>query len=112
VFFTLHDPTTLNRQGADVGTQYRSAIFCHSSVQEAAARSAIAALTADRVWPDPIVTEVVPLTLFLAADAGHQGYYRGHAAESYCRSVISPKLAKLRARWAPLLRPDVAGRTS
>jgi peptide-methionine (S)-S-oxide reductase len=112
VFFTLHDPTTPNRQGADVGTQYRSAIFYHSPVQEAAARAAIAALAADGVWPDPIVTELAPFTLFLPADAGHQGYYRGHAAEPYCRSVISPKLARLRARWAPLLRPDVAGRTS
>jgi peptide-methionine (S)-S-oxide reductase len=112
VFFTLHDPTTLNRQGADVGAQYRSAIFYHTPAQEAAARDAIAALTDDGVWPDAIVTEVVPFTLFLPADAGHQGYYRRNAAQPYCSSVITPKLAKLRARWAPLLRPDAAGRTS
>ncbi len=111
VFFTLHDPTTLNRQGADVGTQYRSAIFCHSPEQDAAARAAVAALAADGVWPDPIVTEVAPFTLFLPADAGHQGYYRRNAAQTYCSSVITPKLARLRARWAPLLRPGVEGRT-
>ena len=111
VFFTLHDPTTLDRQGADVGTQYRSAIFFHSPAQEAAARDAIAALAADGVWPDPIVTEVVPFTLFLPAAAGHQGYYRRNSAQPYCSAVITPKLAKLRAHWAPLLRPDAAGRT-
>lgn len=110
VFFTLHDPTTLDRQGADVGPQYRSAIFFHSPGQQSAAIRAIAALTAERVWPDPIVTEVVPFTLFLPADAGHQGYYRRHAAEAYCRAVISPKLAKLRARWTHLLKPAMEGR--
>jgi len=110
-FFTLHAPTTLNRQGPDWGTQYRSAIFFHSPAQEAAARDASAALAADGVWPDPIVTEVVPFTLFLPADAGHQGYYRRNSAQPYCSAVITPKLAKLRAHWAPLLRPDAAGRT-
>lgn len=110
VFFTIHDPTTLNRQGADAGTQYRSAIFFHSPAQHSAATGAIGALTAERVWPDPIVTEVVPFELFLPADAGHQGYYRRHAADAYCRAVISPKLAKLRARWTHLLNPAVEGR--
>jgi peptide-methionine (S)-S-oxide reductase len=112
VFFTLHDPTTPNRQGADVGTQYRSAIFFHSPEQEAAARDAIAALEADHVWPGLIVTEVVPFTLFLPADAGHQGYYRRNTSQPYCNAVISPKLAKLRSRWAPLLKPDSAARPS
>jgi peptide-methionine (S)-S-oxide reductase len=105
VFFTLHDPTTPNRQGADVGTQYRSAIFVHSPAQRESATRAIAALTAEGVFPDPIVTEVLPFTLFLPADSGHQGYYRRNSAEPYCRAVISPKLAKLRARWAHLLKP-------
>jgi peptide-methionine (S)-S-oxide reductase len=112
VFFTLHDPTTLNRQGADVGTQYRSAVFFHSPDQQASATRAIAALTADGVWPDPIVTEVVPATQFLPADAGHQGYYRRNAGQPYCRAVITPKLAKLRAHWAPLLKPDPVGRAT
>jgi peptide-methionine (S)-S-oxide reductase len=110
VFFTIHDPTTLNRQGADIGTQYRSAIFFHSPGQQASATRAIAELSAAGAWPDPIVTEVVPFTLFLSADAGHQGYYRRNAGQPYCRTVISPKLAKLRARWASLLRPDAAER--
>ena len=105
VFFTVHDPTTLNRQGADVGTQYRSAIFHHSPQQLATATRAIAELTAAGVFADPIVTEVAPFMLFLPADEGHRDYYRRNAAQPYCRAVISPKLAKLRARWAPLLKP-------
>lgn len=109
VFFTIHDPTTLNRQGADVGTQYRSAIFFHSPEQERAARGAITALAAEGVWPDPIVTEVVPFDLFIAADAGHQGYYRRNSGQPYCRAVISPKLAKLRSRWASKLKPAATG---
>lgn len=109
VFFTIHDPTTLNRQGADVGTQYRSAIFFHSPEQERAARAAIAELTAEGTWSDPIVTEIVPFEQFLPADAGHQGYYRRNSGQPYCRAVISPKLAKLRARWASKLKPDAAG---
>ena len=112
VFFTIHDPTTLDRQGADVGTQYRSAVFFHSPAQQASTIAAIAALESDHVWPDPIVTEVVPFTLFLPADGGHQAYFRRNSDQPYCRAVISPKLAKLRARWAPLLRPDTAGRHS
>jgi peptide-methionine (S)-S-oxide reductase len=109
VFFTLHDPTTLNRQGADIGTQYRSAIFFHSPAQQATAASLISELAGARVWPGPIVTEVVPFQLFIPADAHHDAYYRRHAEQPYCRAVIAPKLAKLRARWTPFLRPATPG---
>lgn len=107
VFFSIHDPTTPNRQGADVGTQYRSAIFFHSQEQEAIARAVVAELTAERVWPDPIVTEIVPFDLFIAADAKHHGYYRSNSSQPYCRAVIAPKLAKLRAKWASRLKGAV-----
>lgn len=105
VFFTLHDPTTLNRQGADIGTQYRSAIFFHSAEQHATATTVIAELGREGIWPGPIVTEVVPFERFFPADAHHEAYYRRHAEQPYCRAVIAPKLAKLKARWTPLLRP-------
>jgi peptide-methionine (S)-S-oxide reductase len=109
VFFTIHDPTTLDRQGADVGTQYRSAVFFHSPEQQAATERAIAALTADGVFGAPIVTEVTPFEFFLPAGQDHQSYYRRNSGQPYCRAVISPKLAKLRAKWARLLRPEYAG---
>jgi peptide-methionine (S)-S-oxide reductase len=105
VFFAIHDPTTLNRQGADVGTQYRSVVFAHSDVQERTTRDAIAALEADDVFPDPIVTEVVPFTAFYPAEAYHQGYYRANPAQGYCQVVVAPKLAKARERFAARLRP-------
>jgi len=107
VFFTIHDPTTLNRQGADVGTQYRSAIFYHTPEQEAAAREIIAELEAEGVWSDPIVTEVTPAPDFYPAEAYHRGYYLRNPDQPYCRAVISPKLAKFRARFASL-RKDSA----
>ncbi len=106
VFFSIHDPTTPNRQGADVGTQYRSAIFFHSAEQEATARAIVAELAAERIWADPIVTEIVPLDLFIAADATHHAYYRRNSSQPYCRAVIAPKLAKLRAKWASRLKDD------
>jgi peptide-methionine (S)-S-oxide reductase len=104
VFFTIHDPTTLNRQGADVGTQYRSAIFYHSPEQRSIAEAVIAELTATRVWDDPIVTEVVPLEAFYPAEAYHQQYYRRNQAQPYCQVVIAPKVAKLRTRHLEKLR--------
>lgn len=103
VFFAIHDPTTLNRQGADVGTQYRSVIFHHDQDQRAIAERIIARLTAARVWPDPIVTALEPLPTFFPAEAYHQDYYRRHPGQGYCQVVIAPKLAKLRARHADLL---------
>lgn len=96
VFFTIHDPTTLNQQGADVGTQYRSAIFHHSPEQQAEARAAIAAGAA--AWDAPIVTQVVPLAAFYPAEAYHADYYRRNPTQGYCRAVIAPKVAKLRAK--------------
>lgn len=104
VFFAIHDPTTLNRQGADRGTQYRSVIFTHSTEQDAAARAKIAELEAGQIWSQPIVTEVAAVPTFYPAEAYHQGYFRGHASQSYCQVVISPKLAKLRQKFAEKLR--------
>jgi peptide-methionine (S)-S-oxide reductase len=96
VFFTIHDPTTLNRQGGDVGTQYRSAIFYHSPQQQRDAKAVIAELEAERVWDDPIVTEVVPLEAFYPAEEYHRDYFRRNPGQGYCRTVIAPKVAKLR----------------
>jgi peptide-methionine (S)-S-oxide reductase len=108
VFFALHDPTTLNRQGADVGTQYRSAIFCHTPQQEEAARRRIAELNEEGVWGKPIVTEVAPFTAFFPAEDYHQGYYRANPAQGYCQAVISPKVAKLRKQFAAKLKAENA----
>jgi peptide-methionine (S)-S-oxide reductase len=96
VFFGTHDPTTLNRQGADVGTQYRSAIFYHSPQQKEEAERRIAELNAERIFDRPIVTEVVPLEKFYPAEDYHQGYYRANPEQGYCQAVIAPKVAKLR----------------
>jgi len=103
VFFTIHDPTTPNRQGADVGTQYRSVIFYHSDAQRETAERLVAELAADGVWPDPIVTEIAPAPVFYPAEEYHQDYYRRNPDQGYCQAVISPKLAKLRARHRHLL---------
>ena len=99
IFFTMHDPTTLNRQGADVGTQYRSAIFYNSVDQKATAETLIAELTKEGIWDKPIVTEVVPLKIFYKAESYHKDYYKKHPKEPYCQAVIAPKLAKLQARF-------------
>jgi peptide-methionine (S)-S-oxide reductase len=104
VFFTIHDPTTLDRQGADVGTQYRSAIFYHSEEQRAAAAAVIAELEAAAVWDDPIVTELVPFTEFFPAEEYHRDYYRRNPNQSYCRVVIAPKVAKARSKFLAKLK--------
>ena len=104
VFFTTHDPTTLNRQGADVGSQYRSAIFYHTPEQKTAAEAAIADFTAREVYARPIVTEVAPLTAFYPAEDYHQGYYDQNAWQPYCQIVISPKVAKLRQHYMEMLK--------
>src|SRR5437899_6914263 len=96
VFWANHNPTTLNRQGPDAGTQYRSVIFYHSPEQKAVAEQLIAELNAAGVWPDKIVTEVAPLQAFYPAEDYHQGYYQLNSSQPYCRAVISPKMAKLR----------------
>ncbi len=103
IFFTLHDPTTLNRQGHDVGTQYRSAIFYHTDAQRDVAEVVIAELDLAKVWPDPIVTQVQAFESFYAAEDYHQHYYRENARQPYCQVVIAPKLAKLRKRYAERL---------
>jgi len=110
LFFAFHDPTTKDRQGADVGSQYRSAVFFASPEQERTAREVIAQLTADGVFPAPIVTELAPLTAFHPAEDYHQGYYRQNPDQPYCRAVIAPKVAKLRAKFASRLREEPAGR--
>jgi len=99
IFFTMHDPTTLNRQGADVGTQYRSAIFYNNSQQKATAKALIEELTKEGIWDKPIITEVAPLKSFYKAEAYHKDYYKLHPKEPYCQAVIAPKLAKLQARF-------------
>jgi peptide-methionine (S)-S-oxide reductase len=104
VFFTIHDPTTPNRQGADVGSQYRSVIFYHGEPQREVAEARIAALEAARIWGAPIVTEVLPLPQFYPAEAYHQDYYRQNPYQGYCQAVVAPKVAKLRQRHASLLR--------
>jgi peptide-methionine (S)-S-oxide reductase len=96
LFFTIHDPTTLNRQGGDVGTQYRSVIFYHSPEQRATAESVIADLTARGVWDDPIVTELLPAPTFFPAESYHQDYYTRNARQPYCQAVVAPKVAKAR----------------
>ena len=103
VFFTVHDPTTLNRQGNDTGSQYRSAVFYHDAAQEQAARQMVAELEQEQVWSDPIVTEIAPLKNYHEAEKYHHNYYALHADQPYCQAVIPPKLAKLRAKFAHLL---------
>jgi peptide-methionine (S)-S-oxide reductase len=112
VFFAFHDPTTLDRQGHDIGTQYRSAIFHHSPEQERAAREVIADLERQRAFDDPIVTEVSPLSAFHPAEDYHQGYYQQNQEQPYCRATITPKMAKLRAKYAARLKTSGATRTS
>jgi peptide-methionine (S)-S-oxide reductase len=104
VFFTFHDPTTLNRQGADVGTQYRSAIFYHTPTQKGQAEQKTAAWNAAGHWGKPIVTEIAPLTTFFPAEDYHQGYYRQNPGQGYCQAVIAPKVAKLRQNFVDRLR--------
>ena len=104
IFFTLHDPTTLNRQGADVGTQYRSAIFYHSPEQRAQAAEVIAEIEKAGVWADRIVTEVVPLDIFYPAEEYHRDYYRRNPRQGYCQFVIAPKVAKLRKLYFDRLK--------
>jgi peptide-methionine (S)-S-oxide reductase len=97
VFFAVHDPTTRNRQGADVGTQYRSVILFHSPQQQTAAEQVMRDLEGAGLWPRPVVTELVPLDRFYPAEEYHRRYFETHPYKSYCRVVIAPKLAKFRA---------------
>ena len=104
VFFTIHDPTTLNRQGHDVGTQYRSAVFYHDAEQERVAREVIAGLEKEKIFDDPIVTEVVPLDRFWPAEAYHHQYFRRNPYQPYCMAVVAPKVAKLRKQFFDRLK--------
>jgi peptide-methionine (S)-S-oxide reductase len=99
VFFAIHDPTTLNRQGNDIGTQYRSAIFYHDEDQRATAENAIAEMNAAQIWHSPVVTHVEPLREFYPAEDYHQNYFRNNPYQAYCQAVINPKLAKFRANF-------------
>ncbi len=104
VFFAIHDPTTLNRQGNDAGTQYRSAIFVQTEEQQRIAAAKIAELNQAGIFSAPIVTEVSPLTTFFKAEDYHQGYFRGHEEQPYCQYVVSPKLAKFRKLFADRMK--------
>ncbi|PJB06509.1 MAG: peptide-methionine (S)-S-oxide reductase, partial [Hydrogenophilales bacterium CG_4_9_14_3_um_filter_59_35] len=101
VFFTIHDPTTLNRQGNDMGSQYRSAIFTHSPEQQAVAEEMVAKLAS-------AVTEITPAGIFTVAEDNHQEYFRGHSDQSYCRFVVAPKVAKLREKFKARLKSGAA----
>lgn len=108
LFFAFHDPTTLNRQGGDAGTQYRSAIFPNSPEQRATAEAVIAELGAANTFGAKIVTSIEPDATFYEAEAYHQGYYRNHPGQGYCAGVISPKVAKLKAKYKERLKPEEA----
>ena len=104
VFFTIHDPTTLNRQGGDIGTQYRSVIFHHSPGQKETAEEVMRELSEARVWDAPIVTELAPLERFYPAEDYHQGYFRRNPAQPYCRVVVAPKVSKFRQKFIEKLK--------
>jgi peptide-methionine (S)-S-oxide reductase len=104
VFFAIHDPTTLNRQGGDVGTQYRSAIFYHSPEQKETAETLISELNAQRIWNSPIVTEVEPIKEYYAAEDYHQEYFARNQNNPYCQAVAAPKVAKFRKHFLDLLK--------
>jgi len=104
VFFTVHDPTQLDRQGPDVGTQYRSAVFYHTEAQREDAERAIADFAAQGIWEGEIVTQVVPLEQFYPAEGYHDDYFRRNPNQAYCRVVVAPKVAKVRTRFLDRLR--------
>jgi peptide-methionine (S)-S-oxide reductase len=104
IFFATHDPTTLNRQGADVGTQYRSAIFYHTPAQQTETEQGIAELERAHVWKDRIVTQVIPFETFYPAEEYHRDYFRRNPGQSYCRVVIAPKVSKLRKEYFDRLK--------
>ena len=106
VFFAIHDPTTKDRQGADVGPQYRSIILTHDATQDASAREVIAELTAARLWGNPIVTEIVPLTQFWPAEPEHHNHFARNPWSGYCQAVVAPKVVKFRKNFANLLKSN------
>jgi peptide-methionine (S)-S-oxide reductase len=108
IFFSFHDPTTLNRQGADVGTQYRSVIFYHDKTQKAIAEETIAEIDQAGIWGNPIVTEVAPFEVFYPAEDYHQDYFKNNPYQGYCRVVIAPKVAKFRQHYTDMRKPAPA----
>jgi peptide-methionine (S)-S-oxide reductase len=108
VFFTIHDPTTLNRQGADIGPQYRSAIFYHTQEQKEIAERTIQKFEQEKIWDAPIVTEVAPLEKFYIAEDYHQEYFANNPNQPYCQAVVAPKVAKFRKRFVEKLKPTTA----
>jgi peptide-methionine (S)-S-oxide reductase len=106
VFFSIHDPTTLNRQGADAGTQYRSAIFYHDQAQKEAAEQVIKKIEGAAIWDDPIVTEVTPFDKFYLAEDYHQEYFAHNTYQPYCRAVIAPKVSKFRKQFVDRLKKE------
>ncbi|WP_281555908.1 peptide-methionine (S)-S-oxide reductase MsrA [Thalassomonas sp. RHCl1] len=104
IFFALHNPTQLNRQGNDIGSQYRSAIFFHDDEQKQIAGDIIKEITHDEVWPDPVVTQLEPLSTFYSGEAYHQDYFRNNPENQYCQAVVSPKLAKFKQTFAAKLK--------
>ncbi len=106
LFFTVHDPTTLNRQGPDAGTQYRSAIFYHTPAQRATAEQVINEMTAAQIWPSPIVTEVTSFSAFYKAEDYHQEYFKFNGEQPYCRAVVAPKVAKFRKQFRERLKGE------
>lgn len=105
IFFALHDPTQLNRQGNDTGTQYRSAIFYHDEKQKQDAEQIIQEISEQQIWPDPVVTEVVPLNNYSQAEDYHQDYFSHNPQNRYCNMVVAPKLAKFKQKFASKLKP-------
>jgi peptide-methionine (S)-S-oxide reductase len=108
IFFTTHDPTTRNRQGNDVGTQYRSVVFCHSEAQRAVAEAVVREIEAARLYRHAVVTEIVPFTEFSPAEEYHHDYFRRNPGSGYCRAIIAPKVAKFRKEYASRLKPKTA----
>ena len=106
IFFATHDPTTLNRQGGDVGTQYRSVIFYHDQTQKAIAEATIEELNKEEIWDKPIVTKIEPFKAFYKAEDYHKDYYKKHPESAYCQQVITPKIAKLQQRYYTKLKPQ------
>ena len=104
IFFSIHDPTTLNKQGADMGTQYRSVIFYHNNHQKTVAEEVITELDKSHQWQKPIVTQIVPLDKFYPAEDYHQEYLSRHPEQAYCQIVVSPKVNKFRKQWAKRLK--------
>lgn len=107
IFFSIHDPTTLNRQGADAGTQYRSAIFVHNEQQATYANALILHLNREKIWTSGIVTQVVKFEKFYPAEEYHRDYFSKHPEQGYCQVVISPKLSKFRKEWASSLKKHI-----